>query len=51
MRKFNIQISSMTATYSVGEFYAESLEDAIRQARSKVMPDQRGWRFYEVDDD
>lgn len=51
MRKFNIQVGSMSATYSVGEFYAETLEDAIAQARNKVMPDQRGWRFYEVDDE
>jgi hypothetical protein len=41
----------MTATYTVGEFYAETLDDAISQARKQVMPDMRGWRFYEIDDD
>lgn len=51
MSKYTIAVSSMTATYTVGDFYAESLEDAINQARRKVMPDQRGWRFYEIDGD
>lgn len=50
MRRFIIHCGSMTATYRVGEFYANNLHDAIKQARGKVMPDQRGWHFYEVDD-
>lgn len=48
MRRFVIAVSSMTATYTIGEFYADTLEDAIRQARSQAMPDMRGWRFYEI---
>jgi hypothetical protein len=50
MRRFVIAVSSMSATYTVGEFYAETLDDAIQQARRQVMPDMRGWRFYEIDD-
>lgn len=51
MSKYTIAISSMTATYTVGTFYTDSLDEAIKQARAKVMPDQRGWRFYEIDDE
>lgn len=51
MSKYTIAVSCMSATYTVGTFEADNREDAITQARKQVMPDQRGWRFYEIDDD
>jgi len=39
-----VTISSMTATYEVGE-EAPTKEKAIEQARGKAMADMKHWRY------
>lgn len=51
MNKYYIRVWCMSASYELGAFYASSREDAIKQARKTVMPDQRSWNFSEYEPD